>query len=438
MTPEREERNEELRRLRRERHRQTQKKQQRQAIIRLFLVLAALAMAAALIIWTSQNAPEAGEQTLQTESTASLNITEEEENVWETEPTTVIHVAAAGDLNVTDEIIKEAMTVSGYYFSNTFLDVAPVLGGADLTILNFEGTLSGPPYGTQTGSAPAALAETLASLGVDVVQTANSASIRAGVLGLQSTISALQNVGITPVGTFANSDAFEKSGGFTMVEVEGIRIALVAFTKGMDNLGLPEGSADCVNILYKDYTTDYKEIDKNEINTVMRNVAAKEPDITIVLVHWGSEMNENISDSQETIAELLFSAGADAIIGTHSHLLGAIEYDEADGTLIAWSLGDFFGNAEEAATNYSVILDLEITMDNQLGTASITGFSTTPIYTLKPEQSLMGGRRVVQMEKALARYESRYIGRVTSSAADSIEYALKRVEQRITARDPEE
>ena len=437
MTPEREERNEQMRQRRRERHQQTQKKQQKQAVIRLLLVCAALAMAAALIIWTSQNAPDAGMETALS-TTQARPIGQEEEDVWETEPYTVIHVAAAGDLNVTDEIVKEAMTVSGYNFSNTFLDVAPVLGAADLTLLNFEGTLAGPPYGAETGSAPASLMETLAKLGVDVVQTANSASIRAGVLGLQSTISGLQNVGITPVGTFANSDAFEKSGGFTMMEVEGIRIALVAFTKGMDNLGLPEGSADCVNILYEDYTTDYKKIDRNEINTVMRNVAAEEPDITIALVHWGSEMNENLSDSQEDIAEILLDAGADAIIGTHSHLLNAIEYDETAGTLVAWSLGDFFGNAEEAATNYSVILDMEITMDNQLGTASITGFSTTPIYILRPEQSLMGGRRVVRMEGALARYEGRYIGRVDSSTAEAIDYALTRVEQRITARDKTE
>ena len=141
MTPERENRNEEMRRRRRERHQQTQKKQQRQAVARLFLVLAALAMTAALIIWTSQNAPDGDFNTAQT-TAAAQPIGQEEEDVWETEPYTVIHVAAAGDLNVTDEIVKEAMTVSGYNFSNTFLDVAPVLGAADLTLLNYEGTLA--------------------------------------------------------------------------------------------------------------------------------------------------------------------------------------------------------------------------------------------------------------------------------------------------------
>lgn len=439
MSPEHNDKEQELRRRREQRREITRQKQQRQAVLRLLLMAAALVLATVLIVWTSRNASTQPPQTEATQPSYSVSGTEDEdgEEVWETEPTTVIHIAAAGDLNVTDEIVKEAMTVSGYSFSGAFLDVAPVLSGADLTLLNFEGTLAGPPYGSETGSAPTALAQALAQYGVDVVQTANSASIRAGVLGLQSTIAALENVGITPVGTFTDTDAFERSGGFTLLDVQGIRVALVAFTKGMDNLGLPEGSAHCVNLLYRDYTTDYKEIDRDGIHSVMRGVAASEPDITIALVHWGSELNENLSDSQQTIAQLLLSDGADAVLGTHSHLLGAIEYDENAGTLIAWSLGDFFGNADEAGTNYSVILDMEITMDNQLGTASITGFSTTPIYTLRPEQSLLGGRRVVRMEQALARYNSRYIGRITDSTAQAMEYALTRVPQRVTARDPE-
>ena len=338
------------------------------------------------------------------------------------EPTTVIHIAAAGDLNVTDSVVTNAMNASGYDFTETFLEVAPIFTQADLALLNFEGTLAGPPYGAQTGSAPGALGQELADIGIDVVQTANSASIRSGVLGLQSTIAGLQNVGITPVGTFADTDAFRKSGGYTIVEVEGIRIGLVAFTKGMDNLGLPESSQNCVNVLYKDYTTDYKEIDTDAIQAVLKNVAAAEPDITIALLHWGSEYNENISSSQEKIADLMMKNGVDAIIGTHSHLLQKIEYDEEAGTLIAWSLGDFFGDAQE---------DIEITMDNETGITTVTGYDTTPIYTLRPEQSGDGGHRVVQLEKAIARYESRYIGRVTEDVYDSLTYALKRIGQRI-------
>lgn len=436
MTPERDDKNE-LLRQRRAKRRQAEARRRRMATLRLVLVIAAPIMAAALIIWVSTRTPDtppADATTLASETTTAATESTPSGETGQAQPSkpdTVIHIAVGGDLNVTDEVLDLATNVSGYNFSNAFLDVAPVLGGADLSILNFEGTLAGSPYGTQTGSAPAELVQALADIGVDVLQTANSASIRAGVLGLQSTIAGIRNAGITPVGTFADSDAFRRSGGFTMIEVNGIRVALVAFTKGMDNLGLPEGSEDCVNLLYEDYTTDYKKIATDEITDILRDVAAVEPDITIAMVHWGSEYNENISDSQKKVCTLLQNNGVDAIIGTHSHLLQPIEYDREKGTLVAWSLGDFYGNATEAGSNYSVILDLEITLDGKTNLTTITNFSTTPIYTLKPQQSASGGQRVVQLEKAISQYEDGYIGRVTDDAYSSLTYALTRVEKRI-------
>ena len=438
MTPEQHDTLEKQRaaRLARQRRREAEARQRRQAMVRLAAMIGMLLLAVALIVWVSTGGPQqsATEPTQTSASTAPSTETTaptEPEPTAATEPYTVIHIAAAGDLNVTDGVITTAMNASGYDFSDTFLDVAPVLSQADLSIVNFEGTLAGAPYGTKTGSAPASLAQALADMGVDLVQTANSAAIRAGVLGLQSTIAGFRNLGIGCVGTFTDSDAFRRSGGFTMVEVQGIRIAFVAFTKGMDNTGLPTGSEDCVNVLYEDYTTDYKKINTKAITSVLGNVAKEEPDVTIALVHWGSEYNENISESQEDVRDILLAGGVDAIIGTHSHLLQKIDFDESAGTLVAWSLGDFYGDASEPATNYSVILDLEITMDNELGTASVTGYTTTPIYTLKPDQSILGGTRVVRMEQAIARYESGYLGRITDSAYDSITYARKRVDQRI-------
>ena len=345
--------------------------------------------------------------------------------------TTTIHIAAAGDLNVTDQMIQNAVTNSGYDFTNAFLDVAPVMGQADLTLLNYEGTFSGTEYGTTTGAAPGQLAQAMAAIGVDAVQTANSASIRSGVLGLQSTIQALQNAGIQPIGTFADSGSFRSSGGFTMVEVKGLRIALVGFTKGMDNLGLPEGSEDCVNLLYTDYTSDYSEINSDGIRKVLRNVAEQQPDLTIAMVHWGSEYNEAIHSTQVRIKNLMLSNGVDIILGTHPHLLKTIEFSREDNTLVAYSLGDFYGDAEQAGSNYSIILDIQVTRDNVTGNTTIDSFSYTPIYILKPEDSAAGGQRVVRIQEAMARYEGGFLGRVTESVYSNMEYVLTRIDERI-------
>lgn len=345
--------------------------------------------------------------------------------------TTTIHIAAAGDLNVTDQMIQNAVTNTGYDFTNAFLDVAPVMSQADLTLLNYEGTFGGAEYGTATGAAPGQLAQAMAAIGVDAVQTANSASIRSGVLGLQSTIQALQNAGIQPIGTFADSGSFRSSGGFTMVEVKGLRIALVGFTKGMDNLGLPEGSEDCVNLLYTDYTSDYSKINSDGIRRVLRNVAEQQPDLTIAMVHWGSEYNEAIHSTQVRIKNLMLSNGVDIILGTHPHLLKTIEFSREDNTLVAYSLGDFYGDAEQAGSNYSIILDIQVTRDNVTGNTTIDSFSYTPIYILKPEDSAAGGQRVVRIQEAMARYEGGFLGRVTESVYSNMEYVLTRIDERI-------
>ena len=344
---------------------------------------------------------------------------------------TVIHIAAAGDLNVTDQMVNGALGLYGYDFTNAFLDVAPVLSQADLTVLNYEGTFGSTTYGSETGAAPLQLAQAMAAIGIDAVQTANSASIRSGVLGLQSTIQALKSAGIEPIGTFADSSSFRSAGGYTIMEVQGLRIALVAFTKGMDNLGLPEGSADCVNLLYTDYTTTYDKIDTNGIKKVLRNVAEEQPDLTIAMLHWGSEYNETVSSSQKKIRNLMLENGVDIILGSHSHLLKGVEHDTQNNTLVAWSLGDFYGDAKQPGSNYSIVLDIEVTRDNATGVTTITGFSYTPIYTVQPDESLAGGQRVVRLEAAMARYEGNYLGKVTSGVYSSMEYALKRIGQRI-------
>ena len=405
-----------------------QRKRRRRLLLLAVVILAAVC-AAAVFLKGREESPSS------TEPPASRP--QAETAPRETEPprpqtgTTVIHVAAAGDLNVTDYVLENAAHENGYDFSQTFLDVAPIFSGADLALLNFEGNLSGGSYGYATGAAPLELPKALKAVGIDAVQTANSAAIRQGVSGLAATLEAFDHVGLMTLGTFADSDDFDRTGGYEIVEVEGIRIALVAFTKGMDNLGLPAGSEDCVNLLYEDYSTDYKKVDTERIERVLRNVREEQPDLTIAMVHWGSEYNEEISDSQKKICKQLQECGGDGIVRTLPHLVQRVEYDLIRIALVAWSLGDFFGDAVMAGTGYSIILDLEITRDNATGETFLSGWEYIPIFTLKPDQSAIGGHRVVRIREAMERYEAGFLGRVTEDAYGDMEYALGRIEKRV-------
>ena len=347
-------------------------------------------------------------------------------------PTTTIHIKAAGDLNVTDKVVASGKASFGEYYDYTraFLDVAALMSDADLTLLNFEGNVVGPPYGTQTASAPLEMIQALDAIGVDIVQMANSFSIHNGMIGLTQTLNNIRSAGIEPVGAFSSQSEFEKSKGYTICDVQGIKVAVVAFTKGMGGLGLPAGSENCVNKLYADYDSEYKKIDKEGIRAILKDLRSEKPDIIIAMLHWGMEHNDQVFESQEDIAELMLAEGVDVILGTHSHMIHRIDFDKTAGTLVAYSLGDFFGDASRAGTNYSLVLDIQITKDNDMGTTRIDDFTVTPIYTLS-EADGNGQRRVVRIGETVAAYEVNFVDKVTGSAVESMEYSLERIEHRI-------
>lgn len=412
------------RRQQREKLRKQRQAEQRQLMIRLAVAAVVLLCVGILVFVISRGDGQQppSETTLPTqEETKQEDIPEETEA-----PTTVIHIAAAGDLNVTDNVVSSSNDNLDY--SAAFRDVLPLLASADLTTMNFEGNLVGMPYGTERRSAPQALVQALERAGVDILQMANSWSIHNGINGLATTLQSIRACGIEPVGAFATRDEFRQSGGYTIRDVNGVRVAIVAFTKGMNSMALPSGSEDCVNLLYTDYASDYQSVDTRGITSILEDVADERPDITIALLHWGSEVNDQISSTQKKIANLMLSEGVDVIIGTHPHYVQSMLFDADKGTFLAYSLGDFFGDATEPGTEYSVILDLEITKDNETGVTKVTNFDYTPIFTVHEEGKPL---RVVRIKEAMAAYDANYVDKVDAQTYHDMEYALDRIDARV-------
>lgn len=351
---------------------------------------------------------------------------------------TVITISFGGDLNVTDKVVAAGALEGGYDYTDTFMDVVPLLAGAHASVLNLEGNVCGGPYGSQTTSAPPELLDALSAAGVDLIQMANSSAINNGLLGLRNTLTAIRNANMQAVGAFASAEEFRESRGFTLRSIHGVKVAFVSFTKGMvkdtEKLGLPKDGEDCVNLLYTDHTSTYQDIDTEGIKEILRAVEKEKPDVTIALLHWGSEYNDQISSSQTRIQELMKKEGVDAIIGTHSHYVQQIDYDSKDGSLVAWSLGDFFGDGEEGGTHYSIVLELEITKDNQTGKTKITGFDYEPIYTMTEQRDGVAANKLLRIREAIAAYEADAIGKVSERTYTAMKSALAKIESRV---DPE-
>ena len=435
---------EQLNKRREKREAMRRKHEAEQRRLKLALVIAAvvLVLCGVGIYLIAQNAGTSSSQTVQqtqpaTEPTKATEPKRESPAAIQQNTTTTIHIKAAGDLNITNSVVDAGLSPTGYDYTRAFMDVAAILADADVTVMNLEGNIYGEPYGTQRASAPTELLRGLRNAGVDIVQMANSYSINNGFIGLTTTLSALRTAGLAPLGAYTSSDEFQKSGGYTICNIQGIKVAFVAFTKGVGGMGMPSGNEDCVNLLYNDYATTYEDIDREGIRKILRAAEAEKPDITVAMLHWGSENNDTISKTQESIVSLMQKEGVDIILGTHPHLVQRIDHDVATNTLVAYSLGDFFGDGSRGGTNYSIILDVEITKDIAAGTTRITDYSYTPIYTLKEDQC-DGYRRVVRIEEAMLAYDNNFVDKVTTSCYEDMKKSLTRIEERIHPKEETE
>ena len=87
-------------------------------------------------------------------------------------------------------------------------------------------------------------------------------------------------------------------------------------------------------------------------------------DYIFVYLHWGIEKNTEPESYQVELAHKLIDAGADAVIGSHPHVLQKIDF--YNGIPIAYSLGNFMFNANISSTEL-LCIDIE-----ESGTISVS------------------------------------------------------------------
>lgn len=398
----------EARRLRRLEQKRRRRLQQR---IVLGVLAVILVLVIVLIVRGCQKEP-AQESGTQVGNSAVQQPSAPDESI--DQPDTVITLAAVGDIMVYDEQIAAAKQSDGSYdFSGCFSAVSALTMGADFTVGNLELNFCGEPYsGRPDFRAPEDLALALKEKGFDLLQTANTYSIQNGVSGLKSTLKYLNTVGIDHVGTYVAKDDKQTNEGVLLKNINGIKIAFLGYTKGVNNASLPEGSEYCVDLLYKDYDSEYKEVNSEAIVKSVKAAKAMDPDLIVAMLHWGSEWDTTIVSTQDKITDLFLENGVDIILGSHPHVVGPmkqVSVTTVDGEektcFVAYSLGNFLSSPDSQKYDYameSLILNLQITKNGKTGEAAVTGISYTPLYILKTETAADGTQyQIVPIRSAI-------------------------------------
>ena len=340
-------------------------------------------------------------------------------------------ISFVGDINLNQDMIRAFQIGSDYDFSPLFRRITPRLASTDLTVGNLEGNIT-EAADVSDHNYPAALLRDLYAAGFDILQTANSYSIQNGISGLTATKQAIQNAGMDALGTWVSPQDREEN-GVLIRDVNGIRFAFLAFTKGVNNLRLPDGADYCVNLLYRDYDTNYTELDRSAMIAAAEQARAYSPDVIIAMVHWGSEYDHSIAKSQKEAAKLLFENGVNVIIGSHSHYVSTMQLESPEitpfgGNFIAYSLGDFVSAADTSSARNGCVLRLSFLKDGS--EVSIQEVQYAPTYSAEPSDSLQTrSYEIMDTLDSIRFYQKEYYDRVSDRLYEQLVASVEKIKE---------
>ena len=246
-------------------------------------------------------------------------------------------LSVVGDCTLgTDETFDYDTSLNAYYENygaDYFLqNVKDIFSADDLTIANFEGTLTDSDERedkTFAFKAPASYASILTGGSVEAVNTANNHSHDYGDQSFDDTLAALDDAGIVHFG-------YDET---AVMDVKGIKVGLVGIYELYDHLEREQQLKDNI-----------------------AKVKADGAQLIVVILHWGNE-TETVPDSnQTTLGRIAIDEGADLVCGHHPHVLQGIETYK--GRNIVYSLGNFcFGGNSSPSDMDTMIYQQTFTID---------------------------------------------------------------------------
>lgn len=246
-------------------------------------------------------------------------------------------LSVVGDCTLgTDETFDYDTSLNAYYENygaDYFLqNVKDIFSTDDLTIANFEGTLTDSDERedkTFAFKAPASYASILTGGSVEAVNTANNHSHDYGEQSFDDTLAALDDAGIVHFG-------YDET---AVMDVKGIKVGLVGIYELYDHLEREQQLKDNI-----------------------AKVKADGAQLIVAIFHWGNE-TETVPDSnQTTLGRIAIDEGADLVCGHHPHVLQGIETYK--GRNIVYSLGNFcFGGNSSPSDMDTMIYQQTFTID---------------------------------------------------------------------------
>ncbi len=293
--------------------------------------------------------------------------------VAETENSKVtVRLLAVGDNLIHSPIFNSCKTENGFNFDGLYKNIKGYIKDADIAAINQEtifvedsSRFSGyPAFGT-----PPQVGESIVRAGFNTVTHATNHTYDKGENAVLYTMDFWDKH--SDVMVLGINRTPEKKQQIAIFEKNGLKIAMLNFTYGLNGYKLLKEKEHLVNIF-----------SRSEETALLLKKAEDDADITVVFTHFGTEYTHTPTKEQKKDVEFLCKNGADVIIGTHPHVVQPFTKhisENGNEAVVFYSLGNFISNQDGPSKILGAMADVTITKEN--GAAKVEKYTMHPTVT---------------------------------------------------------
>ena len=318
-------------------------------------------------------------------------------------PTPTPHPGGKVTLTIGGSImIDEAVRKSAYYSDSKkydFDDVMVLISEemqSDLTLVAME-NVTDDSQKVSALNAPSAVLNTLADAGVDVLALGHQKALDKGLDSLRTTINAVKESGMTPVGAYVTETDANTLRIFT---VDNVKVAVLHYTESISSTGKKAMKTNSTDYAL---TTTLVNGSAEPMLADVRKAREQGADVVIVSINWGKN-NAKPTNAQKELAQQIADAGADIIVGSGSKAVQPVTWltgKRDDGsichTLCAWNLAALLSGERNDGNVCGMLLQLQLTFDGD--SISFEKVAYTPTYIWRYKQDGQYHYRIVASDQ---------------------------------------
>lgn len=271
-------------------------------------------------------------------------------------------IMCCGDMLCEDLMYTACVYGDSYSFHSVFRYVARMFKHSDLVIGNLETMITDTaPYtgqqykigGKYHNNAPIEFLDAIKNSGIDFCVLANNHGLDCGIQGIYDTINNLEEYNMMHTGLFLT----EEEKRYELIEINGIKVAVLAysswFNRNFDRL-TQKGREVVIN--------EYK---KEKMEKDVADAKADGAEYVMVWMHWGIDVEyyHESGQGQKKLAQEVADAGADIVVGSHTHSVQEISYVKSkDGkeVPVIYSLGNFATSERNMKSRQTMVVTLNL------------------------------------------------------------------------------